>query len=103
MICVLAYALWKTLDHLAKRAGLRTEIRKPDKRRGNAQPRSRPMTPQVILRELAALQMGEIQLETVDGRELCLRRVARPRGEQARILHALKLEVPERLSPDRLF
>ena len=29
-VCVLAYALWKTLDHLAKRAGLMTEIRKPD-------------------------------------------------------------------------
>ena len=29
-ICVLAYALWKTLDHLAKQAGLMTEIRKPD-------------------------------------------------------------------------
>src|SRR5271154_4494297 len=28
MVCVLAYALWKTLDHLAKRAGLKTEIRK---------------------------------------------------------------------------
>src|SRR5205814_1593072 len=28
-ICVLAYALWKTLDHLAKQAGLQTEIRKP--------------------------------------------------------------------------
>ena len=24
MVCVLAYALWKTLDHLAKRAGLET-------------------------------------------------------------------------------
>ena len=30
MICVLAYALWKTLDHLAKRAGLETQIHKPD-------------------------------------------------------------------------
>ena len=35
MVCVLAYALWKTLDHLAKRAGLETEIHKPD-------PQSRP-------------------------------------------------------------
>src|SRR5205807_2793345 len=38
MVCVLAYALWKTLDHLAKQAGLVTEIRKPDLRR----PRSSP-------------------------------------------------------------
>ena len=29
-VCVLAYALWKTLDHLAKRAGLLTLIHKPD-------------------------------------------------------------------------
>jgi transposase len=29
MVCVLAYALWKTLDHLAKQAGLLTEIHKP--------------------------------------------------------------------------
>jgi transposase len=30
MVCVLAYALWKALDHLAKQAGLTTFIRKPD-------------------------------------------------------------------------
>ena len=33
MVCVLAYALWKTLDHLAKQAGLETQIRKPDLQR----------------------------------------------------------------------
>ena len=38
-VCVLAYALWKTLDHLAKRAGLMTEIRKPDPARGQAAPK----------------------------------------------------------------
>ena len=32
-ICVLAYALWKTLDHLAKRAGLTTLLHKPDPQR----------------------------------------------------------------------
>ena len=30
------------------------------------------------------------------------RRVARPDAEQSRILKALQLEIPERLSPDRL-
>ena len=35
-VCVLAYALWKTLDHLAKRAGLLTLIHKPDLQRRNA-------------------------------------------------------------------
>jgi len=101
-ICVLAYALWKTLDHLAKHAGLTTEIRKPDPRRPQASPKPRPMTPAVILRELGRIQIGDILLETTDGRRLALRRVARPNAEQARILAALGLQLPERLSSDRL-
>ena len=40
MICVLAYALWKTLDHLAKRAGLETQIHKPDPRPAKASPQA---------------------------------------------------------------
>jgi transposase len=101
-ICVLAYALWKTLDHLAKRAGLLTLIHKPDPRRGNAVPKPRPMTPEVILRELSRVEMGDIYLPTTDNRQLVLRRVARPDGEAKRILTALGLELPERLSPDRV-
>lgn len=101
-ICVLAYALWKTLDHLAKRAGLMTLIHKPDPRRGNAAPKPRPMAPEVILRELSRIQMGDIQLPTTDGRRLVLRRVARPEGEAKRILTALGLEIPERLSPNHV-
>ena len=101
-ICVLAYALWKTLDHLAKRAGLMTLIHKPDPRRGNAAPKPRPMTPEVILRELSRIQMGDLHLPTTDGRELVLRRVARPEGEAKRILTALGLELPERLSPNHI-
>lgn len=100
MICVLAYALWKTLDHLAKRAGLMTQIHKPDPRRGRAAPKPRPMTPEVILRELGQISIGDIELETTDDRKLVLRRVSRPAGEQKRILNALGLEVPERLSQD---
>lgn len=101
-VCVLAYALWKTLDHLAKRAGLQTLIHKPDPRRPNASPRPRPMTPEVILRELSQIQIGDILLETTSGQKLALRRIARPNAEQARILQALNLQIPERLSPDRL-
>jgi transposase len=102
-VCVLAYALWKTLDHLAKQAGLMTLIHKPAERRyGRAVPKPRPMTPEVILRELGRLKIGDIILETTDGRQLLLRRVARPDAEQKRILTALKMELPERLSPDRL-
>jgi transposase len=102
MICVLAYALWKTLDHLAKQAGLETEIRKPDLQRPRSSPKPRPMTPEVILRELGQVAIGDILLETTDGRQLALRRVARPKDEPARILAALKLEMPERLSNDRV-
>jgi transposase len=101
MICVLAYALWKTLDHLAKRAGLKTQIHKPDPHRAKASPKPRPMTPEVILRELGQIAIGDIMLETTDGQKLALRRVARPVAEQKRILDALGLEMPERLSPDR--
>src|ERR1017187_2383220 len=103
MVCVLAYALWKTLDHLAKRAGLMTEIRKPDPRRPRSSPKPRRMTPQVILRELGRINIGDILMETTDGRQLALRRIARPEPDQARILEALKLVIPERLvSPDRI-
>ena len=60
------------------------------------------MTPEVILRELGQIAIGDIELETTDGQKLVLRRVARPMGEPKRILAALGLEIPERLSPDRI-
>jgi transposase len=101
-ICVLAYALWKTLEHLAKRAGLQTEIRKPDSRNPKASPKPRPMTPEVILRELGKLKIGDIHMESTTGQQLVLRRVARPDTEQKRILTALHFDIPERLSADRL-
>ena len=101
-VCVLAYALWQALDHLAKQARLQTVPRKPDPRYGRARPQPRPMTPEVILRELGRIQIGDIHLQTTDGQTLVLRRVARPIAEQARILAALGLELPDRLSPDRL-
>jgi transposase len=72
-VCVLAYALWKTLDHLAKRAGLMTEIRKPDLRRPRSSPKARRMTPQVILRELREIKIGDILMSASDGRQLALR------------------------------
>jgi Transposase DDE domain len=101
-VCVLAYALWKTLDQLAKQAGLQTLIRKPDPDRPDASPQPRPMTPDAILRELSQIQIGDIQLQTTTGQDLALRRVARPNAEQKRILDALGLQLPERLSDDRL-
>jgi transposase len=102
-VCVLAYALWKVLDHLVKRAGLKTEIRKPDLSRPRSSPKARRMTPQVVLRELGKIKIGDIVMKTTDGQRLALRRVARPGPEQAPILAALKLELPERLAtPDRI-
>ena len=79
-----------------------TLIHKPDwqRRRATAQPR--PMTPEVMLRELARIHIGDIHLPTTTGQTLVLRRVARPEGEPKRILEALNLHLPERLSPDRL-
>jgi len=101
-VCVLAYTLWKTLDYLAKRAGLLTPIHKPDLPRRNATAKPRPMSPAVILRELARIQIGDIHLPTTTNQTLVLRRVARPEDEPKRILKALQLELPERLSCDRL-
>ena len=99
---MLAYALWKTLDHLVKRAGLQALIHKIDPDRDTAAPGPRPMTPEAVLRELSKIQIGDIELETITGQKLTLRRVARPTAEQKRILEALNLELPERLSSDRL-
>jgi transposase len=101
-VCVLAYALWKTLDHLVKRADLQTLIHKIDPDRDTAAREPRPMTPEAVLRELSKIQIGDIELETITGQKLTLRRVARPTTEQKRILEALNLELPERLSSDRL-
>ncbi len=102
-VCVLAYALWKTLDHLIKQAGLQTLIHKPSLQAyGNDVPKPRPMTPEVVLRELAEIRSGDIQLATTDGRRLVFRRVARPDAEQKRILDALGIIMPERMSEDRI-
>jgi hypothetical protein len=102
-VCVLAYALWKTLDHLIKQAGLQTLIHKPSlPAYGNAVPKPRPMTPEVVLRELAEIRIGDIQLATTDGRRLVFRRVARPDAERKRILDALGIIMPERMSEDRI-
>ena len=79
-----------------------TLIHKPDLQRRTATARPRPMSPEVILRELSRIQIGDIHLPTTQGQTLVLRRVARPEGEPKRILEALRLEIPDRLSPDHL-
>jgi hypothetical protein len=42
------------------------------------------MTPQEILRELGTIKIGDIMMKTTDGKQLALRRVARPGQTQAR-------------------
>jgi hypothetical protein len=101
LVCVLAYALWKPLDLLDNRAGLQTVIHKLDAKRDKASPKPRPMTPEVIQRELSQFQIGDIVLRRRTARSWPYA-VARPNTEQARILTALKLPLPERLRPDRL-
>jgi len=100
-VCVLAYALWKALAHLLQNAGLKTGIRKKDPDDPDAAPPDRPMSPAAALKLLHDVPIGDILLETVEGRKLRLRRVARPHGEQAEIINALGLTLPERLCADR--
>lgn len=59
------------------------------------------MSPAAALRLLHDVPIGDILLTTVEGRTLRLRRIARPNGEQAELLAALKLTLPERLCADR--
>ena len=49
-----------------------------------------------------AIAIGDILLQTTDGRQLALRQVARPTADPARILASLGLKMPERLSNDRI-
>ncbi len=100
-ICVLAYALWKALDHLLRQAGAMTRIRKPDAQESPASPQDRPMSPAAALRMLHHVPIGDILLKTTDGRTLRLRRVARPDAEQAELFARLRLTLPERLCADR--
>jgi hypothetical protein len=99
-VCVLAYTLWKALEHMLRGTNLMTRIRKPDERRGDASPQDRPLSVAMALKRMHDIQIGDILLETMDGRKLVLRRIARPNPDQAELLAALKLELPERLMSD---
>jgi hypothetical protein len=100
-VCVPAYALWKALAHMLRNARLQTRIRKKDPDDPDAGPQDRAMSPAVALKVLHDVQIGDILLETVEGRTLRLRRVARPNAEQAQIITALGFGLPERLCADR--
>lgn len=66
-----------------------------------AGPRDRPISPAVALKRLRDVPIGDIFLETVEGGKLRLRRVARPNPEQAEIIAALGLSLPERICTER--
>jgi len=84
---------------LAKQAGLTTEIHQRAAMRGRATAKPRPMSPEVILLERVKIQMiqiGTIVRDNRGGRQLALRRMARPMPEQAGVLAASKLTLPAR-------
>lgn len=83
LVCFIAYAMYQTLEHLARQHGLAVTGRK-------------------ILAALAGIKSGDVILPLVDGRELRLRRVSRPDTRQAEILARLKIALPERLGEDTL-
>lgn len=81
LVCFLAYAMYRTLDGLAKAKNL-------------------PMTARRVLSTLAPITSGDIILPLVDGREIRLRRISRPDPHQAAILDRLGLDLPERVGAD---
>ena len=83
LVCFLAYAMYRTLDGLAKAKSL-------------------GMTARKVLAALGTIKSGDIILPLVDGRELRLRRVSRPDALQAELLTKLGLELPERVGTDSL-
>lgn len=81
LVCFLAYAMYRTLDRLAKAKGI-------------------AMTARRILDSLATIKSGDIILPLLDGRELRLRRVSRPDAQQAETLTRLGVDLPERIGTD---
>jgi len=80
LVAFLGYALLVTLKHLLKRS-------------------ASPYSPATALRRLSQLYSVDIVLPTVEGREIWLRRISKLDEDQQKILHQLKLQLPERLDP----
>jgi hypothetical protein len=71
-VCVLAYALWKTLAQLCRRAGLGDEPRK-------------------VFEELANITLVDVVLPTRNGLAIRKRCISRPTEHQAILLQHLNL------------
>ena len=82
-VCVLAYALWKTLEQWQAHAGL-----------GNS--------PRTILEELRQVQSADVVLPVVDGPEMKVRCVIKPSEAHAALLDRLGIELPRRLASPKL-
>jgi len=82
LVAFLGYALWVTLKHLLIRKGS-------------------DLSPARALGLLGTLVSADIVLPTTDGREIRLRRITTPSGEQKQVLDLLGITVPQRLSFDR--
>jgi hypothetical protein len=81
LVAFLGYALWVTLKHTLRAAGT-------------------AISPAHALHVCRSIKSGDILLETTDGRTLRFRRVSRPDAAQHRLLHALRLTLPDRLGVD---
>jgi hypothetical protein len=81
LVAFLGYALWVTLKHTLRAAGT-------------------GLSPAQALHGVRGVKSGDILLETTDGRTLRFRRVSRPDRAQQRLLHALRVSLPERLGLD---
>lgn len=77
-VAFLGYALWVTLKHALHHRGT-------------------GLSPTNALAQLATLQSADIVLPTTDGREIRLRRVAKPTSEQQRLLDQLDITIPAHL------
>jgi len=80
LVAFLGYAMQVTLKHLLKRSGSE-------------------YSPCEALKWLAEIRSVDIVLPTVKGREIWLRRITKLDEQQQRILHQLRLQLPERLEP----
>jgi hypothetical protein len=81
LVAFLGYALWVTFKHTLRAAGT-------------------GLSPAQALHGVRGVKSGDILLETSDGRTLRFRRVSRPDRAQQRLLHALRVSLPERLGLD---
>ncbi len=83
LVCFIAYAMYRTLDRLARSHGLAMSGRK-------------------VLAAVSTIKSGDVVLPLVDGRELRLRRVSRPDPEQSELLARLRINLPERVGVDSM-